>query len=57
MIFIRYPRISAVTFPGRKSKEVFMLKMKDNLKGKIVAEYKWILWLKLATFCMISAAV
>jgi len=34
-----------------------MFKMKDNLKGKIVAEYKWILCVKLATFCMIIAAV
>jgi len=34
-----------------------MFKFKDNFKVFIVVEYKWILWLKLATFCMIVAAV
>ncbi len=34
-----------------------MFKLKDNFKGFIVVDYKWVLWLKLATFCMIVAAV
>jgi len=34
-----------------------MFKLKDNFKGYIVVEYKLVLWLKLAAFCLVFATV
>lgn len=34
-----------------------MFKLKDNFKGYIVVEYKLVLWLKLAAFCLVFATL